>query len=213
MSRMHAGWWRLPRRSTGSPPLTLPGTRSKSPAHAWDINAGTAVNEIRRPADFAAPSDLSLATYLCLVDPAPRGGPGAERRHDPSGVVARRRRFRARRLSGRRRFSRLLARVPAAVRLDGVAVLPSVQRDPASRLGYRPWPRPQIHLPRWLVGRRWDRRADLDRLDCRNLQLGLLKWRQRGCARRSAAQSAWARQRRASKIGGFSASLRSRWCR
>ena len=107
-SRMRADCWRLPRRSTGSPPLTLASTRSKSPAAratadptaapARYVNAGTALDEIRRPAALAAPSDLSLATHLGFVDPPPRRRRGAERGYDPAGVVARRRRFRPRRL-------------------------------------------------------------------------------------------------------------------
>ena len=94
-----------------------------------------------------------------------------------------------------------------------LVVLPFVQRDPASRLGYRSWPRPQIHLCRRVAGRRGDRRIDIDRLDRRDLQLGLLRWRQRGCVRRSAARSVSARRRKGSNIGGFSASPRWRWCR
>src|SRR6516162_3643531 len=96
---MRGGCWGLRRSLPGSPPLTLPGTRSKSPPHVRRrtrppsllayVNAGTLVDEIRRPAALAAPSDLSLATHLRLVDPAPRSRPGAERGCCPVGVVAR----------------------------------------------------------------------------------------------------------------------------
>ena len=44
--------------------------------------------------------------------------------------------------------------------------------------------------------------ADRDRLGRRHLALGRLRWRRRGCARRSAARSASARPRKGSSIGG-----------
>src|SRR5262245_2201006 len=140
---MRADFCHFPRRSPGSPPLTLPSTRSKSPAAratadpavepARYVNVGTALDGIRRSAALAAPSDLSLATHLRFVDPAPRRGPGADRGCDLVGVVARRCCFRTRRLRKRHGFSRFLARASAVVRLVALLVLPFVQRDPASR--------------------------------------------------------------------------------
>src|SRR4029077_18138023 len=93
--------WRLPRRSTGLPPLTLPGTRSKSPtvraaadqtaAPPWYVNGGIALDEIRGPAAIAAPSDLPLATHFRPIDPAQGHRGGVGRRRNPVGVVASRR--------------------------------------------------------------------------------------------------------------------------
>src|ERR1700730_5213615 len=103
MSGMHGGCWGSPRGSNRSRPLTLLGTRSKDPetaaAAAWpprsvgEPNPGPDVAEIRRPADFAGSSDLSLATRLGPVDPPPRRRGVAEHRHGGTRLVARSRRF------------------------------------------------------------------------------------------------------------------------
>src|SRR5207237_7763868 len=76
----------------GEPALTLPGTRANSHRHRTE-NPEIAVNEIRRPAAFSAPSDLPLATHLRSVDPPPRFQRGAERRDDSARLVAGCRRF------------------------------------------------------------------------------------------------------------------------
>src|SRR6202040_1827308 len=108
---------------------------------------------------------------------------------------------------------RLLDRALAVVRLDAVAVLSFVQWHSAPRVGYRPCARSQIDLYWWLDRRRGDCRPDFGCLDRRDSSLDFLTCWHRGCARRSAVQSGWARRKRGSSTGGPSALARLLWCR
>src|SRR5438128_7997176 len=127
----------------GSVALTLPGARSKSEA-SWDLS--DLAHEPRRAAVVAAPAGIPLAAHLGDVDPAPVQRYRAQPRRNPAGVVAGRRRRRARALCRRPAFYGLVAGIADAVRLERRAVLPSVQWDPAFVVGHRPRPGTQQRL-------------------------------------------------------------------
>ena len=112
-------------------------------------------------------------------------------------------------------FLRLVVRLAAAVRLDLVAVLSICAT--ASGISSGTPATGSICEPTYVGG--WTvlaatARADAGRLGRRPVACGACwRWQHRGCARRSAARSGSARPRKASSIGGRSASPRWRWSR